>query len=182
MGRRRASGESPVVDWPKPSHNWPPTHEVPMGTFLLPPLPLVMVSAVHETCCSQTPALCDLHPQIDRAISISNSTRSMPSARPARPTSSARSKKGGAWFPIATMMAASPEPPSTALRLLNQGQPARRDLYEFTRGNSSDFSRCSPRVSVPGQKPPCVAQGDAHSTHREAAFGGSARDVLAALV
>jgi hypothetical protein len=28
----------------------------------------------------------------------------------------------------------------------------------------------------------CVAKGDAHSTHREAAFGGSARNYLAALV
>ena len=43
-----------------------------MATFLLPPLPLVMVSADHETCRSQTPALRDLHPQIDRAQSRSH--------------------------------------------------------------------------------------------------------------
>jgi hypothetical protein len=37
-------------------------------------------------------------------------------------------------------------------------------------------------VYVPVQKLPCVAKGDAHSTHREATFGGSARDYLAAPV
>jgi hypothetical protein len=36
--------------------------------------------------------------------------------------------------------------------------------------------------SVPVQEPPCVARGDAHSTRGETAFGGSARNYLAALV
>jgi hypothetical protein len=40
-----------------------------MGTFLLPTLPLVMVSADHETCRSKTPTLRDLHSKIDRAQS-----------------------------------------------------------------------------------------------------------------
>jgi hypothetical protein len=47
--------------------------------------------------------------------STSSSTRSMPSARPARPISRARRMKAGASTRIATTMAASPEPPSIGL-------------------------------------------------------------------
>ena len=49
-----------------------------------------------------------------RIISISNSTRSMPREKPARPISKARRMKAGASFPITTTTAVSRAPPSTA--------------------------------------------------------------------
>jgi Protein of unknown function (DUF2924)/Resolvase, N terminal domain/Recombinase len=67
MGRRRPSGE-PLVERPKPSHNWPSPHEARMGTLLLPPLPLLMVSADHESCSSKTPTLRDLLDRLTRSL------------------------------------------------------------------------------------------------------------------